>query len=293
MRIVFIGSVIFSAQLLRELIDMKADIVGVCTLSVSNFNADHEDLSPIAKKAGIPVHCEVDINSPASINWISSLRPDVIFCFGWSRLISESLLSLPPMGVIGFHPASLPANRGRHPIIWALVLGLDETSSTFFRLDNGVDSGQIISQVKIPITPSDNALTLYERITQSALIQLRHFVPLLAQGRIQLLPQDDRLANNWRKRGSADGRIDWRMAASSIHDLVRGLTRPYVGAHFDYDDKIIKVWQTEVELVAPVNFEPGKVLHVGKNSLLVKAGIGAIRLLDYAPIIKVAPGSYL
>jgi len=222
MRILFIGSVVFSAHALRELIAMGADIVGVCTLIESGFNADHQDLTPIAEEAGIPVHSASDLHAPASIDWIRSLLPDVIFCLGWSRLIREPLLSLPPLGVIGFHPASLPANRGRHPIIWALVLGLNETASTFFRIDGSADSGNIISQTRIVINPSDNASTLYDRITRLALVQLRDFVPRLAEGEIHPIPQDHNLANTWRKRGPEDGRIDWRMAASSIHNLVRG-----------------------------------------------------------------------
>ena len=131
MKIVFIGSVSFSACALRELISMGADIAGVCTLTNSNFNADHEDLAPIAQDVDIPVSLATDINSEESVDWIRRKSPDVIFCFGWSRLIREPLLSLPPLGVIGFHPACLPANRGRHPIIWALVLGLEQTASTF------------------------------------------------------------------------------------------------------------------------------------------------------------------
>ena len=149
MKIVFIGAVKFSACALRELITMGANVVGICTLSNSNFNADHEDLTPLAQDYGIPVCLHADLNSQESIDWIKRQSPDVIFCFGWSRLICEPLLSLPPLGVIGFHPAGLPANRGRHPIIWALVLGLDQTASTFFKMDNNADSGDIISQVTI------------------------------------------------------------------------------------------------------------------------------------------------
>jgi methionyl-tRNA formyltransferase len=293
MKILFIGSVMFSAHALRELINMGADVVGVCTLISSSFNADHEDLTPIAKKAGIPVHYAADLHSKESINWICNLLPDVIFCFGWSRLIREPLLSLPPLGVIGFHPASLPANRGRHPIIWALVLGLDHTASTFFRMNSTADTGDIISQLGLDINPSDNASTLYARITILAMKQLRDFVPRLANGSILPIPQDHDLANTWRKRGPADGRIDWRMSANGIHNLVRGLTRPYVGAHFDYDHQTIKVWQTEIESKVPVNLEPGKVLQVNTNSLLVKAGTDAIWLLDYDPIITISVGSYL
>jgi len=293
MRILFIGSVAFSAHALRQLISMQADVVGVCTLKSSKFNSDHEDLTPIAHQAGIPVYLDSDLHSSKSLTWIRELKPDVIFCFGWSRLISEPLLSLPPLGVVGFHPAALPANRGRHPLVWALVLGLTETASTFFIMDNGPDSGAIISQERVCIKLEDTASTLYKRITKVALAQLRDLVPNLDCGSIQPQPQDHDKANVWRKRSPVDGRIDWRMAASSIHDLVRGLTRPYIGAHFDYDSQVIKVWKTEVEPGVPINLEPGKVLAVSSNTLLIKAGIGAVRLLDYEPPISLKPGFYL
>ena len=293
MKILFIGSVVFSAHALRELINLGADIVGVCTVSSSSFNADHEDLTPIANKAGIPVCSVCDINSHDCISWINKLAPDVIFCFGWSRIIRGPLLSLPPLGIIGYHPSALPANRGRHPIIWSLVLGLNETASTYFQMDEGTDSGDIISQVKVNIKPSDDASTLYARITSVAMQQLRDFVPKLNARTIKVIPQNHAIANTWRKRGVADGLIDWRMAATSIHNLVRGLTHPYVGAHFEYNSQSFKVWKTKIELDVSDNLEPGKVLEVVDNCLLVKAGIHAIWLLDYDPLISITTGDYL
>ncbi|XDZ70400.1 methionyl-tRNA formyltransferase [Alphaproteobacteria bacterium LSUCC0744] len=293
MRILFIGAVAFSARALRELIAMRAKVVGICTLEESKFHSDHEDLTPIAEQAGIPVLYTSNVNSIESLAWIRGLKPDVIFCFGWSRLIHSSLLRLPPLGVIGFHPAALPANRGRHPLIWALVLGLKETASSFFFMDEGADSGDLLSQSNIPIDLTDDAGSLYRRVTDEAIEQLREFVPRLAAGEIQRIPQDHRLANVWRKRGIEDGVIDWRMAAEGIHNLVRGLTRPYVGAHFDYAEQQIKVWKTTIEQNVPLNFEPGKVLAVDDCSVLIKAGSGAIRLLEYTPKIQLKPGDYL
>lgn len=293
MRIIFIGTVNFSAVALRELISMRADVVGVCTLQSSSFNADHEDLTPIAQAAGIPVCSLPDLNGEEAFAWIKGHSPDVIFCFGWSRLIRNPLLSLPRLGVIGFHPAALPSNRGRHPIIWALVLGLDQTASTFFKMDDGADSGDIISQRFLDIFPSDDAQSLYTRITQLALGQLREIVFNLETGNIQLLPQTHNYANTWRKRGPSDGCIDWRMSASCIHNLVRGLTRPYIGAHFVYKDCTIKVWKTEVVYVSQRNVEPGKVLESSRNNLVIKAGIDAIKLLEYSPKISLVSGTYL
>lgn len=293
MKILFIGAVSFSAHTLRELIAMGAEIVGVCTLKQSKFNSDHEDLTPIAERFGIPAKYTPNINSTDNLDWIRNLEPDVIFCFGWSRLIYSPLLKLPPMGVIGFHPSALPANRGRHPLIWSVVLGLEEASSSFFFMDEGVDSGDLISQSSLSILPSDDAASLYRRITDLAIKQLRDFVPRLAAGNIQKIAQDNRLANVWRKRSVEDGRIDWRMTAQSIHNLVRGLARPYVGAHFDYAGQHVKVWKTEIIFNAPQNIEPGKVLAVDECSVLVKAGFDAVRLLDYNPKVKLKPGDYI
>ena len=95
MKILFIGSVAFSARALCELITMRAEVVGVCSLENSLFNADHTDLKPIADRAGIPFRYTPDINSEEVMNWIRNFKPDVIFCFGWSRLIRSPLLALP------------------------------------------------------------------------------------------------------------------------------------------------------------------------------------------------------
>ena len=123
MRIVFIGSVKFSKSCLKKLIQIGAQPVGVCTLEKSSFNADWEDLSLICNQSNIPVRYVKNINSNADISWIESLKPDVIFCFGWSRLLKEKLLKVAPLGVVGFHPALLPKNRVGTPLygLWFLV----------------------------------------------------------------------------------------------------------------------------------------------------------------------------
>lgn len=293
MRIVFIGAVQFSKHALERLLAVKAQIVGVCTLQQSNFNADHVDLSSVCEKYGIPWRYTEDINSEESISWISGKAPDVIFCFGWSRLLKNDLLRLSSLGVVGFHPAALPANRGRHPLIWALVLGLRKTATTFFFMDAGADSGDILSQREISIEDDDDAGSLYAKVTKTALDQIELFVPLLSSRSFQRQKQDARLANSWRKRGIADGEIDWRMSADSIHNLVRGLTKPYVGAHFVVNGNEIKVWKTSVVRDPPENIEPGKVMEKMASKFVIKCGKDAICLLLTDPSLELMEGSYL
>lgn len=281
MKILFIGTVAFSLKTLEKLISLNAEIVGVCTKENSNFNADFADLTPICKQNNIPFKFVEDINAQENIMWIKSLKPDIIFCFGWSSLIKKPLLSLPPMGIVGFHPASLPQNRGRHPIIWALALGLKRTSSTFFFMDEGADSGNILSKKDIIITYEDNANTLYSKIIQSALIQIESFIPLLVDNKYKRIPQDHTKANVWRKRGKKDGLIDFRMNSNTIYNLVRALTKPYVGAHIEYNGEDIIIWKVEESFFEEKNIESGKVLKVQENTILVKTYDGAIKILEH------------
>ncbi len=294
MRIIFIGSVEFSRRALEKLVELNAEIVGICTLRESKFNSDFCDLSNYGKSQSIPCRYVENINSAESVSWIREKSPDIIFCFGWSRLLKREVLSATPMGVLGFHPAALPQNRGRHPLIWALVLGLSKTASTFFFMDEGADSGDILSQKEVSISDSDDARSLYDKISYTALVQIEDFLPKLISGNFETIKQNSALANTWRKRGAADGKIDWRMSANSIHNLVRGLTEPYIGAHFVYQETEIKVWKTEIVDEKNSNIEPGKIIDIDAVGVpAVKCGEKAIRMTHFEPLAFLSKGLYL
>ncbi|MGE5581372.1 MAG: methionyl-tRNA formyltransferase [Bacillota bacterium] len=295
MKIVFIGTVDFSKQALIKLIAMKENILAVITKAKSNFNADFANLTEVCRENHLEYRYADNINNNDMLTYIKDKQPDVIFCFGWSQLIKNDLLKIPKIGVIGFHPALLPQNRGRHPIIWALALGLTETGSTFFLMDEGADSGDIISQKKVMIDYSDDAGSLYKKISATALQQLEEFVPALKSNTLRASRQNSVLANYWRKRTEKDGEIDWRMSSSAIYNLVRALTKPYVGAHFIYKGNKFKVWQVAEEKVGLYNnLEPGKVIKVYQdNSFLVKTGENCIRVLRHELNVTIGEGEYL
>ena len=115
MRIIFIGSVEFSYRALEKLVALEADVVGVFTSDNRNLNSDFRDLKDLCMKHDIPVRSGENINDPKMIEWIKLQCPDILFCFGWSRLLKKEVLELAPRGVVGFHPSALPKNRGRHP----------------------------------------------------------------------------------------------------------------------------------------------------------------------------------
>jgi len=293
MRVLFIGTVEFSLRCLEKLVAMETEVVGVCTKEVSRFNSDFADLTPPCKNNNIPFKYMDDINSAENIQWIKALAPDVIFCFGWSSLIKKELLDLPSMGIIGYHPSALPKNRGRHPLIWPLVLGLEKSASTFFFMEEGADDGDILSQVDFSISYEDDAQSLYDKVSKIALKQIESFVPNLQNDDYQKVVQDHELANSWRKRGKKDGLIDFRMSSRAIYNLVRGLTKPYVGAHTEYKGEDISIWKVEEVPFLQTNIESGKVLESNKHSILVKTDDNAVKITkhDFKLLPKV--GEYL
>ena len=281
MKILFIGTVEFSKIALQKLIELNAQVVGVCTKEKSEFNSDFADLRPLCEKNKIPFKYANDINSKDDCQWIKSLNPDIIFCFGWSNLLKKDILTLAPMGVLGFHPSKLPKNRGRHPLIWALALGLKKSASTFFFMDEGIDSGEILSQKDFDILSTDDAQILYDKFVNIALLQIEEFLPQLEKKTYQTIKQNDEVSNIWRKRAKIDGQIDFRMGSRAIYNLVRALTKPYVGAHINYKDKEIIVWKVEIIENEQHNIESGKVLDISEDKILVKTYDGAIKITHH------------
>jgi methionyl-tRNA formyltransferase len=293
MKVVLIGTVEFSLRALEKLISINVDLVGVCTKKSSSFNSDFFDLKPLCDANTIPCLHVDDINSNDAIEWIQNLNPDAIFCFGWSSLIKKEILHIAPMGVIGYHPAKLPKNRGRHPLIWALVMGLEESASTFFFMDEGADTGDILSQVNFEITYQDDARSIYDKVVNMALLQIEGFIPKLKQNNYSKIKQNEKESNVWRKRNELDGEIDFRMNSGAIYNLTRALTRPYIGAHIKYKGKNISVWKVIENNQFQENIEPGSVLKANDKSFIVKTYDGAVEIIVHDFKVPPQVGEYL
>jgi methionyl-tRNA formyltransferase len=281
MRIVFISTNLLGRALLVRLIAAGCDVVGVLCKEESRYNADFAPLADIAMAADIPVHLTRRLKDPDSRAWIAARRPDVIFCFGWSELLDADLLHAAPRGVVGFHPTLLPRHRGRHPIIWALALGLSETGSSFFFMDEGADAGPLLSQRRISISEDMDAGALYQAIQAAAEEQVLEVAAGLAAGTLTGLPQDHALATAWRKRSAIDGRIDWRMPARGIRNLVRALAHPYFGATALAPEGDFIIWQVADGGIAPADCEPGRILSVAWGVPTIKCGDGTIALVRH------------
>ncbi|MBV1901867.1 MAG: hypothetical protein KUG56_09355 [Kordiimonadaceae bacterium] len=295
MKVALIGCVEFSRRAMQALQEADSiDLCGVITRKQSQFNADFVDLGQVLSGSATSVHYVDGKDQTSMVSFLTEVQPDVIFCVGWSYLLGAAILEIPPQGVIGYHPAALPKNRGRHPIIWALALGLQETASSFFMVEETADSGALISQKYVPIMPEDDAGSLYKKLLDVSDGQIKDICAQLVDGTLIPVEQDEKVATSWRKRTPADGIIDWRMSAAMVHNLVRALARPYPGAICLFDGQEIPVWKTAVADTATAeNYEPGKLLRRTDTRLLVKCGEGAVWLLDHGFDALPEEGEYL
>ena len=280
-----VGAVAFSRACLETLIRMRAPLEGVVSLQAraAARHSDYADLAPVARTAGVEVLEVENINALETRERLQAWAPDALLILGWSQLLKPPLLAVPRIGAIGSHPALLPRNRGRHPVIWQLLRGETESGLTLFWLDESADAGPILLQERFALTPEDDAGTFYAKMTDAAVRMLPEAVRLLGTDRPPRLVQDPSQATYLCKRTERDGWIDWSRPAADVHALVRALTRPYVGATAFFEGRPVTVWKSKLLQPSPATLPPGTVTETRAGERAVCAGRGALELLESDP----------
>lgn len=203
-------------------------------------------LDDFARRHAVPLVKVRHINDPASLVALADARLDWLFIIGWSQIAGPEVLAMPGHGVIGMHPTLLPEGRGRAAIPWAILKRLERTGVTMFRMDEGVDTGDIIAQIEIPMRPNVDAGELYDAVDAAHVTLMKQAFPQLAANAIALREQDEARATVWPGRKPEDGRIDLSGSVRDAECLVRAVSRPYPGAFFDEGGRRTIVWKAEL-----------------------------------------------
>lgn len=215
-------------------------------------------LDNICERHDIPLVKIRHINDEDSIRAIKERGIDWLFIIGWSQIAGQAVLDAPGRGVLGIHPTLLPEGRGRAPIPWAILKGLKQTGVTLFKLDAGVDTGEILAQEILPITPDETATTLYARVNEAHKTIIRNIWPSLVNDTLELRKQDESKVTIWEARTPEDGRITPEMSVAYVERLVRAVTHPYPGAFYENaDGGIIRIWSGRI---GDANTPPGDAI---------------------------------
>lgn len=205
-------------------------------------------LDDMAQAHGVPLLKIDNINEAAVIGALMERKIDWLFIIGWSQIAKPELLRTPRLGCVGMHPTLLPQGRGRAAVPWAILKGLARTGVTMFKLDEGVDTGEIIGQEVIGLEPDITATELYERVDRAHVDLIARYWEPLVSGNVCLRPQNEAEATVWPGRKPEDGEITGDMTMAEAERMVRAVTRPYPGAFYREKDGVLRIWSARVSL---------------------------------------------
>lgn len=289
MRTLFMGTSEFAVPTFKALISHNFELVGVVT-QPDRPSGRGKRLSPspvkiIATEHNLPIYQSERVRKPNFVRTLKHLAPDVMVVAAFGQLLPQTVLDIPPCGIINVHPSLLPKYRGAAPIQWALINGETETGVTLMLLDAGEDTGDIICSEHILIEDTDTAFTLSEQLANlgaKQLVQVLSDMPRNAPP--PAIPQNDTEATHAPRLTKETGHIDWNQPANTIHNLVRG-TAIWPGAYTffrgDLRLKIISCQPHPQALAAP----PG-TLEITEKQLRVATAEGTLQLLQIQPATK-------
>jgi len=191
------------------------------------------------------VKCD-HVNDPHVSNAILKANIDWLFIIGWSQIAGDAVLEVAKYGTLGMHPTLLPEGRGRAPVPWAIIKGLQKTGVSLFKLDTGVDTGLIGAQIEIPLDPAEDAASLYGKVNHAQSQLMRKAIHLLENNKMAFQVQDESKATFWPGRKPEDGRLDLSGSVIDAERLVRAVTHPYPGAFIHIDGIRIVIWKATV-----------------------------------------------
>jgi methionyl-tRNA formyltransferase len=292
MKIIFFGATKFSEAMLFHLLSNKFKVEAIFTIpeefhisysneKVKNYN--YADLNLIANEHDIKLY-EVDSVADKKINdyyeIIKEIAPDIILVLGWYYMVPKKIREIAKFGAWGIHASLLPKYAGGAPLVWAIINGEKEAGVTLFKLDDGVDDGDIIAQRSFPIEFQDTIKEIYEKAieaSQTILIEALNNVD-----RIEFKLQDKSKIEIYPQRKPEDGKIDLTKTAIENYNFIRAQTRPYPGAYTTIDEEKIHIWKALLlhpDFIDRSNLALGEIVFLNDNAA-VNFKNGLLRILQ-------------
>ncbi len=285
-KVVFMGTPDFSVPVLQRLIEDGYEVAAVVTQPDRPVGRKKVMTPPPVKveaeKHGIPVLQPLKIREPEEYKKVLEFAPDLIVTAAFGQILPKELLDAPKYGCINVHASLLPELRGGAPIHYAIIQGKEKTGVTIMYMVEKLDAGDILTQVEVPITERDNVGTLHDKLSEAGAKLLSETIPLLLEGKITPIQQDEEKATFAYNIKREQEKIDWTKPGEEIYNHIRGL-HPWPVAYTTLGEQVMKVWWGEkVHLLTPN--EPGKIIAVEPDGFVVGTGNHvAIKITDLQP----------
>lgn len=282
MKIVFMGTPDFSVNALENIVKAGHDVVGVITQpDKPKGRGGKMQYTPVKEKAlelGLDVYQPQRVKETEFIEKLKEMNPDAIVVIAFGQILPKAILDMPKYGCINVHASLLPKYRGAAPIQWSVIDGEKETGVTTMYMNEGLDTGDIIDKVVVPIDKKETGGSLFDKLAiEGGKLILKTLIEL-ENGTAVRTPQDDSKSNYAGMINKQLGKIDFNKSANEIERLIRGLN-PWPSAYTKMDGKTLKIWDADVD-DSENDSEPGTITEVGKDFIRVATGKGSLKILE-------------
>lgn len=278
MRLVFMGTPVFAVPSIEALLGNGFQIVLVVTQPDKPKGRGGRTVPPPVKEValahGIPVIQPERLKEPAFLDRLHEAAPDTIVVTAYGKILPLEVLGLPPFGCINVHASLLPKYRGAAPVQRALMNGELETGITTMLMDEGMDTGDILLQQRVPIQEDENFGSLYGRLSRLGADLLIETLQRLESNRLERRPQDHSAASYAPPLTPSDEVIAWNRPAGIIKNQVRALD-PSPGARTFLSGRLLKIWRVSAKMVR-LPGKPGEILESSDEGIMVRTGEGAV-----------------
>jgi methionyl-tRNA formyltransferase len=290
-RAVFMGTPELAVTVLRSVLDLKTvdgrplRVVGVFTQPDRPAGRGLMPAPPpvklAAEEAGIPVFQPERLRHPEAMTELARLGPHIIVVAAYAQILSKKVLDMPRYGCLNVHASLLPRYRGASPIQAAILEGVAETGVTIMKMDEGLDSGPILSQVGVPVDPTDTTTSLSAKLAVAGGHLLAQTIKGWICNTVEAHPQNDAEATMTTRITKQDGLIDWSTPASYIERQVRAL-QPWPTAYTLLPAGPLKVLQAKALMAENRSLVPGTVFATADGPAVI-TGDGALLLQVVQP----------
>jgi len=273
MRIVCIGQAAFGEKVLQKLTERGEEVVAVYT--PQDIAGKRNPLKELAIQISIPVFQPRSMQVPEIYEEYTRLKPDLNVMAFVTSILPDSILNYPKMGTIQYHPSLLPKYRGGSAINWAIINGETRTGISVFWPDRGVDTGPILLQKEVEISPDDTVGSLYfEELFPLGIEALVEGIELIKKGIALRIPQDESQATYEGLCTEKDAIINWSAPIDKVYNLIRG-TNPQPGATTYFHGKTLKIFDAK-PIYDIVGGLPGQIVNSSADGVVVSLKRGAI-----------------
>ena len=282
MKVIFMGTPDFSVGTLEAIIEAGHEVCLVVTQpDKPKGRGEAMQYTPVkecALKHGIEVFQPIKIREIENIEYLRKYNADIIIVVAFGQILTKSILDMPKYGCINVHASLLPKYRGASPIQWTVINGDEITGVTTMRMDEGIDTGDMIAKQTFRVAEDETGGSLFEKLASTGAELCVKTMEMLENGTAEFTPQNNEEATHTSMIRKELGVIDWSKSAVEIERLIRGLN-PWPSAYTKLDGKTFKIWKAKV-VEGKDEVHPGCIFHIGKNEMYVQTGDGALSLLE-------------